>query len=1319
MSRKLFSLIACLVLVLGFGVVPGSAQEEEGGEFVIRPTRINPPDGSVDIYVPLGDSIIIRTGWAACTRGLAQAWTKQNKISLWVNGESMFSSPDEARLFWSDPESYPFPSESSCVNDQESGWAVYWEYPLGELAEGTYTIHYEENVDHPFLDGGDYDGDGKPDIDEWHISVDFNIIVTEMGSISGIVTEEGTGEPIEGMVVDVCDYDAGWDGPCFSAWTEADGSYFIPGIPVGTYRVFSGWDDSNWVVEYYNEQELWALATPVEVEANTELSGVNFTLVLGGSISGTVTEQESGAPLANAWVEACDYENGWPSCFYGETDVDGNYFIPSVPDGSYRVAAYLDWNWVEEFYSEQAYRDFADFVVVEVDTETSGINFTLEKGGAISGTVTDQETSTPLAGAWVEACDYENGWPFCFYAETEADGSYSIPHLPVGTYRVNAYLEGNWVEEFYSEQINWDFADAVNVVADVNTPNIDFTLEMGGSISGLVTDGDGNPLAYIGVDVKDGGYGTCTDENGNYTIAGLPFGTYDIVAGRDFCEPHPYAGQVMPGITIDEDNPNVDGINFELAVGGSISGTVVDEDTNLPVVGVDVVACYFDNFDICWWDNTAEDGKYQITGLPEGEFRVHIWSQQGYIEEFYNNVPLYELATPVPVTTGVDTPDINFTLELGGSISGLAVLEGTQDPIGGIDIEACYFDNFDICWFDTTEEDGSYLINVPEGVYRVHFYIQQGYLEEFYNNVTNYDLAAPVSVSTQVDTPNINFTLELGGTITGTVKDGDENAIAGIWVEAYQEFIDAWSWAQTDEDGTYQILGLPGGDYRVYINTQDGWIGQDYQGNPVTVIPGSDTFGIDFTLVEGGTISGTVYEANSGDPLTTIAGVHVDACSTDDTFCNGTETNEFGEYTITGLPADKEYRVFIWGQPSWASEVYQETIWWEEATIVSPDAIGIDFTLDPGGSISGLVTDGDGNPLANIGVDIMDGGYGNCTDENGYYSIMGLPFGTYDIVAGRDFCGPHPYVEDVKYGITINGVTPDVDGYNFELTIGGSISGTVTTVDGEGNTVPVIGLWVDACHESVSLDKWGNSPLCNGAETNQGGFYTITHLLPGNYRIVTWGTEELSLQFYDGVLNYYEASLVTVEPGQIRDEVDFSLFVSGPAFNAWPIEDYIDGWGWDEEVPVTLTIDNPSNGIGTDYTITLSPFPDTTLVMFELQGVFDLDPGYIVTLDNGIHTKQHTVTKLAIAGTDLATSSVFGTAEPGSHVYVWYYTDEGRIDRHEVAGASGSWTANFSMPGDEPGEEQTYMIPAGAGGEANQVDFDGDGTQVNWWMQEP
>jgi len=650
MSRKLFSLITCLVLVLNFGVVSGVAQADEGGEFVIRPTSIQPPDGSVDIYVPLGDNVIIRTGWGACTRGLAQAWTKQNKISFWVNGESVFSLPKEAQVFWGEPESFLLPDGSSCVNDVDSGWRVYWEYPFGELAEGTYIIHYEENVDHPFLDGGDYDGDGKPDIDEWHISVDFNIIVMEVGSISG-----------------------------------------------------------------------------------------------------------------------------------------------------------------------------------------------------------------------------------------------------------------------------------------------------------------------------------------------------------------------------------------------------------------------------------------------------------------------------------------------------------------------------------------------------------------------------------------------------------------------------------------------------------------------------------------------TVYEANSGDPLATIAGVHVDACSTDDTFCNGTETNELGEYTIAGLPADKEYRVFIWGQPGWANEVYQETIWWDEATIVSPDATGIDFTLDPGGSISGVVTDEGGNPLANIGVDIMDGGYGACTDTDGNYTIAGLPFGTYNVAAGRDFCEPHEYVEELVFGVEINEITPDVGEINFTLELGGSISGTVTTVDVEGNTVPVTELWVDACHESVSLEMWGNSPLCIGAQTDQDGFYTIPRLLPGNYRVVTWGNNDLSLQFYDGVLNYYEANLVTVETGQIRESVDFSLFASGPAFNAWPVENYVDGWGWEIGVPVNLTILRETSTV---YTDSQNPFypewsQDTPWVIFESLKGFDLQPGDIVTLDNGIHLKQHKVTLLEIIGTDLTTSSVSGTAEPYSHVYVWYYSDEGRVDRHEVANESGNWTANFSVQGDEPGEEQTYTIPAGAGGEANQVDFDGDGTQVNWWMEEP
>jgi len=187
--------------------------------------------------------------------------------------------------------------------------------------------------------------------------------------------------------------------------------------------------------------------------------------------------------------------------------------------------------------------------------------------------------------------------------------------------------------------------------------------------------------------------------------------------------------------------------------------------------------------------------------------------------------------------------------------------------------------------------------------------------------------------------------------------------------------------------------------------------------------------GSELSFEQVGTISGTVYESNGIDP---IAYVHVDACSFDDTFCAGTETDADGNYTIILLP-DKDYRVFVWGQPGWAGEVYQETIWWDQATPVLVGETGIDFTLEPGGSISGTVYDDQGTPLANIAVDIEDGGYGTCTDENGNYTLTGVPYGTYNVAAGRDFCEPHSYAEQTMFDIAIDTAMPDVDGIDFQL----------------------------------------------------------------------------------------------------------------------------------------------------------------------------------------------------------------------------------------------------------------------------------------------
>ena len=106
-------------------------------------------------------------------------------------------------------------------------------------------------------------------------------------------------------------------------------------------------------------------------------------------------------------------------------------------------------------------------------------------------------------------------------------------------------MEG-WSNEFYNDTPDWNLASEVDAYSGLNTPNINFSLFRVTTISGAVYDEDGNPLPNIAVDTEFGGYGTCTDENGQYTLQNVPLGAhFNIVAGRDFCGEHPYAEQMI------------------------------------------------------------------------------------------------------------------------------------------------------------------------------------------------------------------------------------------------------------------------------------------------------------------------------------------------------------------------------------------------------------------------------------------------------------------------------------------------------------------------------------------------------------------------------------------------------------------------------------------------------------------------------------------------------------------------------------------------------------------------------------------------------
>jgi len=274
--------------------------------------------------------------------------------------------------------------------------------------------------------------------------------------------------------------------------TDFDGYYTLHGLPTGDYRVraCSSCVGMNYIDEYYDGTYLQDEATPVHVDAPGDTSPIDFTLEVGGSISGNVSDGTD--PVEGARVEVFDYESisGWWVGYGGvQTGADGSYKIGGLPTGTYGVRVIAD-GYATEWYDNTYYRDNAIPISVTAPDETSGINFSLEEGGSISGNVSDG--TTDIANLWVHVFDYStNQW--LTGSNTDSEGNYVLSGLPTGDYRVStcsSCVGMNYIDEYYDGTYLQDEATPVHVEAPDDTSGIDFSLELGGTISGIVTDAE-------------------------------------------------------------------------------------------------------------------------------------------------------------------------------------------------------------------------------------------------------------------------------------------------------------------------------------------------------------------------------------------------------------------------------------------------------------------------------------------------------------------------------------------------------------------------------------------------------------------------------------------------------------------------------------------------------------------------------------------------------------------------------------------------------------------------------------------------------------
>jgi hypothetical protein len=276
------------------------------------------------------------------------------------------------------------------------------------------------------------------------------------------------------------------------------------------------------------------------------------------------------------------------------------------------------------------------------------------------------------------------------------------------------------------------------------------------------------------------------------------------------------------------------------------------------------------------------------------------------------------------------------------------------------------------------------------------------------------------------------------GQIAGAVTDSANNSLlAGVCVQAYNSGGGVLASAQTDSSGAYTLSAVPAGSAQIGFSSGCGasnYLTQYYNrksslgsADPVSVIGGATTSGINAAMVVGGQIAGTVTDAATKSAL---AGICVQAYDSSGGEIASTQTNSSGVYTVSALPTGSYHVGFAdcAAGPDNAG-TYVTQYYNSKATLASADPIavtagattsGINAAMVTHGEITGTVTDSaTGAPLAGICLDIFDSGGGifaqSSTNANGVYTTIPLPSGSYRV--GFDLgCGDSTYAAQYYSG---------------------------------------------------------------------------------------------------------------------------------------------------------------------------------------------------------------------------------------------------------------------------------------------------------------
>lgn len=827
----------------------------------------------------------------------------------------------------------------------------------------------------------------------------------QTGTMAGVVRDTAS-QPVAGVTVAT---DRGGN----STLTADDGSYTLDNVVPGTYTVTAA--KGGYTAE---TQE------GVGVSAGTTTL-VDFTLTAipgNGTLAGTVTDPQ-GHGIDGVQVATGD------GSYSTLTDADGQYLFAQIAPGTYTLT-----------FTTAGYLTTTEPGIEVIGGQTTTLDVTMATG----------QRQEVLSNGDFEDGDFEfwggdmpNAWGAVWRGAFEGgdwrvlnvgDGHYRVAHLKAiptefeagiiqqvsgltsgeqFVFSAEAYQFNTGTNVWIGVDANggtvlperqthfdniaeqWNYKEVTGTVGDSGTvtvfiwafhqwgPSADVyidnaSLQVGtpndpedAVIIGTVIDDTGNPVPGAQIETDTGGYTATSHDDGTYTLPSLKAGFYTLTASKNG-----YADDVVTDVTAYAGYTTT--VDFTLSgIHGTLTGSVTDSQGQ-PVVDATVTTDTGGHTVM-----TNQQGTFVIADVLPGVYDVTA-GKVGYVAQTQYDVKV----------AGGGTVVVNFTLNGQSGTGHIAgqVIDDDGDPVA----EAVVYTTPG-SYQTRTGGDGSYLLNnVAAGTYTL-LASKDGYLT-----------ASQPNVGVQADsTTTVEITLipEVGVEVlaNGDFEDGFFGFWAGqcpnLWGAVWREPYTAASW-----DFHY------GGEHGHVVNMRK--LTNSFEAGIIQQVTGlqpgdSFKFSAEAFQFSEGTRAWLGADPNGGTTLPQRS-IH---------FANRAG-QWHSEYVEGVVGPSGTVTVFLW---AWYEYGDPADVYFDNASLI----VGTWSGPTPG-TLAGYVRDNNGNPLPSAVVQTGDGNYSDTTDNNGFFQILDVEPGMYELTASAN-----GYVGQTAEGVRVNGY--DTQEVTFEL----------------------------------------------------------------------------------------------------------------------------------------------------------------------------------------------------------------------------------------------------------------------------------------------